>query len=139
MRRLQRLQDSVAQWKAKLLSNGRKCEERNRTLKEEKDAISKHFQVPMRCGDTRQRQHDRTSSELPSTCMFQELKGRMNKFREREGRRLQELTINSQAAISTLKTKLEKAERILKLAELTRKLETEREKVWLLVHGKLRR
>lgn len=45
MRRLQRLQDSVAQWKAKLLSNGRKCEERNKALKEEKDAISKHFQV----------------------------------------------------------------------------------------------
>merc|ERR1719230_438358 len=102
MRRLQRLQDSLAQWKTKLASNGRKCEERNRALKEEKDAISKHFQ---------------------------ELKGRMNKFREREGRRLQELTINSQGAISALRTKLEKAERILKQAELTRKLETEREKV----------
>ena len=45
MRRLQRLQDSLAQWKTKLASNGRKCEERNRALKEEKDAISKHFQV----------------------------------------------------------------------------------------------
>eukprot|EP00966_Prymnesium_polylepis_P094105 2178271-Prymnesium_polylepis.1 len=53
----------------------------------------------------------------------------MNKFREREGRRLQELTINSQGAISALRAKLEKAERILKQAELTRKLETEREKV----------
>jgi len=102
MRRLQRLQDSLAQWKTKLASNGRKCEERNRALKEEKEAISKHFQ---------------------------ELKGRMNKFREREGRRLQELTINSQGAISALRSKLEKAERILKQAELTRKLETEREKV----------
>ena len=102
MRRLQRLQDSLASWKTKLASNGRKCEERNRALKEEKDAISKHFQ---------------------------ELKGRMNKFREREGRRLQELTINSQGSISTLREKLSKAERILKLAELTRKLETEREKV----------
>jgi len=102
MRRLQRLQDSLSQWKTKLASNGRKCEERNRALKEEKEAIYKHFQ---------------------------ELKQRMNKFREREGRRLQELTINSQAAISSLKGRLEKAERILKLAELTRKLETEREKV----------
>ena len=60
---------------------------------------------------------------------FQELKGRMNKFREAEGRRLQELVINSQASIAALQAKLEKAERILKLAELARKLETEREKV----------
>ena len=72
MRRLQRTQDSLAHWKTKLASNQRECEERNRALKEEKDAISRHFQ---------------------------ELKGRMNKFREREARRLQELTINSQAAI----------------------------------------
>ena len=53
----------------------------------------------------------------------------MNKFREAEGRRLQELVINSQASIAALQAKLEKAERILKLAELARKLETEREKV----------
>lgn len=102
MRRLQRLQDSLAHWKTKLASNQRKCEERNRALKQEKDAIYKHFQ---------------------------ELKSRMQKFREREARRLQELTINSQAAIKALADKLSKAERILKLAELTRKLETEREKV----------
>ncbi len=102
MRRLQRLQDSLAHWKTKLASNGRKCEARNAALKEERDAISKHFQ---------------------------ELKGRMNKFREREARRLQELTLNSQAAISSLQSKREKAQRIIKLAELTRKFETEREKV----------
>ena len=91
MRKLQRLQDSLAHWKTKLASNSAKCEERNRAMKEEKDAISRHFQ---------------------------ELKGRMNKFREREALRLQELTINSQAAIKTLKARLEKAERIIKLAEL---------------------
>ena len=102
MRKLQRLQDSLAHWKTKLASNGRECEERNRSLREEKDAISRHFQ---------------------------ELKSRMNKFRESEGRRLQELVINSQAAIKSLQGKLERAERILKLAELARKLETEREKV----------
>merc|ERR1719331_1348324 len=102
MRRLQRLQDSLAHWKTKLSTNAKKCEERNRAMKAEKDAIFGHFQ---------------------------ELKGRMNKFREREAMRLQELTINSQAAISSLKGRLEKAERIIKLAELTRKFETEREKV----------
>merc|ERR1719181_1465023 len=60
---------------------------------------------------------------------FQELKGRMNKFREREATRLQELTISSQASIKALGSKMERAERILKLAEQTRRLETEREKV----------
>jgi len=102
LRRLQRLQDSLTHWKTKLASNGRKCEARNTALKEERDTISKHFQ---------------------------DLKGRMNKFREREAQRLQELTINSQAAISSLDARRERAERIIKLAELTRRYETEREKV----------
>ena len=102
MRKLQRLQDSLAHWKTKLASNQRECDERNRALREEKDAISRHFQ---------------------------ELKSRMNKFRESEGRRLQELVINAQSSLKALQAKLEKAERILRLAELARKLETEREKV----------
>ena len=102
MRRLQRLTDSIAHWKNKLSTNGKKCEARNSALKEERDSISRHFQ---------------------------ELKQRMNKFREREAMRLQELTINSQAAITALTARLEKAERIIRLAELTRKYETEREKV----------
>ena len=102
MRRLQRLQDSLAHWKNKLATNARKCEDRNKAMKTEKEAIFGHFQ---------------------------ELKGRMNKFREREAMRLQELTINSQAAIGSLKGRLEKAERIIKLGELTRVRETEREKV----------
>ena len=102
MRRLQRLTDSIAHWKNKLSTNGKKCEARNSALKEERDSISRHFQ---------------------------ELKQRMNKFREREAMRLQELTINSQAAIGSLKGRLEKAERIIKLGELTRVRETEREKV----------
>ena len=62
MRRLQRLQDSLAHWKQKLSTNQTKCQERNRAMKAEKDAIFGHFQ---------------------------ELKGRMNKFREREAQRLQ--------------------------------------------------
>ena len=102
MRKLQRLQDQIAHWKQKLATNGAKCEARNAAMKGERDAIARHFQ---------------------------ELKARMNRFREREAARLQELTINSQAAITTLTERKERAERILKLAELTRKLETEREKV----------
>eukprot|EP00322_Chrysochromulina_rotalis_P001243 CAMPEP_0115869394 /NCGR_PEP_ID=MMETSP0287-20121206/21788_1 /TAXON_ID=412157 /ORGANISM="Chrysochromulina rotalis, Strain UIO044" /LENGTH=526 /DNA_ID=CAMNT_0003324083 /DNA_START=55 /DNA_END=1638 /DNA_ORIENTATION=- len=102
IRRLQRLQDQIAHWKQKLGTNAKKCEERNQAMKAEKDAIFNHFQ---------------------------ELKGRMNKFREREALRLQELTINSQAAIKLLTERKDKAEKILKLGEHTRKFETEREKV----------
>jgi len=59
MRKLQRLQDQIAHWKQKLATNGAKCEARNAAMKGERDAIAKHFQ---------------------------ELKARMNRFRER-GRR----------------------------------------------------
>lgn len=101
-RRIQRLQDSIGHWRAKLAQNARECEERNRALREEKDAIARHYQ---------------------------DLKGRMARFRDGEGKRLQSLTLNARAAVKDLKDQLTKAENILKLAELNRKLETEREKV----------
>merc|ERR1719387_3003799 len=44
MRRLTRLQDSIAHWKQKLSTNQTKCQERNRAMKAEKDAIFGHFQ-----------------------------------------------------------------------------------------------
>jgi len=61
--------------------------------------------------------------------IWQDLKARMSKFREGEAKRLQELTLNARSAIKALGEKHKKAETILKLAELNRKLETEREKV----------
>lgn len=45
MRKLQRLQDSLAHWKHKLATNQRECEERNKAMKDEKEAIYEHFQV----------------------------------------------------------------------------------------------
>lgn len=102
MRRLQRLQDSINHWRTKIANNARECEERNRALREEKDAIGRHYQ---------------------------DLKARMAKFRDGEARRLQDLTMNARTAIKSLEEKLKRAENILKLAELNRKMETEREKV----------
>jgi len=101
-RRLQRLQDSINYWRTKIANNARECDERNRAMREEKDAIARHFQ---------------------------DLKGRMAKFRDAEAKRLQELTLNSRRAIGSLTEKLKKSESILKLGELNRKMETEREKV----------
>jgi hypothetical protein len=60
---------------------------------------------------------------------FQQLKHRMNKYREKEARRLLELTLNARKAIKSLGEKKKKAEKIISLAEYTRRMETEREKV----------
>jgi hypothetical protein len=53
----------------------------------------------------------------------------MNRFREEEERRLKELTNNSRNAVEKLKDYLSLGERILKTAEICRRLETEKEKV----------
>ena len=53
----------------------------------------------------------------------------MNDFREEERAKLTSMTVLSNAVIKNLDSKVEKAEKILKLAEMNRKLETEREKV----------
>lgn len=83
-------------------NNAKEYDEKNLALKEEKDAIQSQFQA---------------------------LKKRMNLFREQERVRLTELTLLSNNVIKTLRGKLEKAEMIIKLAEMNRKLETEEEKV----------
>jgi len=53
----------------------------------------------------------------------------MLNFRDDEGRRLADLTRNSKACMDTLTGFMKIGEKILKTAELCRKLETEREKV----------
>merc|ERR1711977_15260 len=60
---------------------------------------------------------------------FQELKAKMNRFRNEEKKRLTDLTQNARGCIKNLKDQLSLAEKILKTAELCRKFETEREKV----------
>ena len=64
-----------------MASNAKDCEERNRQLKEEREAMVAHFQ---------------------------ELKGQMNKLRENERDRLTKLTLESNGAIKELKRKTEK-------------------------------
>lgn len=102
MRKLVRLQDALAHWRTKIASNSREWDGRNKALRGEKDVMSKHYQ---------------------------QLKSRMNNFRAIEAERLKALTLDSGATIRTLKEKVASAERMIKLAELNRKLETEQEKV----------
>ncbi|KAJ3076801.1 Dynein regulatory complex subunit 2 [Podochytrium sp. JEL0797] len=102
MKKLIKLQETIAHFKSRLSNNSKDYEDRNKTLREEKEAIQSHFQA---------------------------LKRRMNAFRKSEHKRLTDLTILSSNVLKELQGKVEKAEMIIKLAEMNRKLETEREKV----------
>jgi len=102
LRQVERMHQAIQHWKMKIAQNRQECEERNQQLRGEKEQIQKHFQ---------------------------ELKARMNRFRAEEKKRLVDLTVNARSCEQGLKKQLELAERILKTAELCRKLETEREKV----------
>lgn len=102
MRKLQRIQTNISDLKAKMAGNAKEGDERNRQLRDEREIMLSHFQ---------------------------ELKGQMNKLRETEREYLTKLTLDSNAAIKELKRKSDKGERILRLAEMCRKLETEEEKV----------
>ena len=99
---MKKLQDAVSNCKARIASNARECEERNRALREEKDMIVQHFQ---------------------------ELKLRVNRFRDGEMSKLTGLTGAARDCIKDLEEKLKWMNNVLKLAELNRNLETEREKV----------
>jgi chromosome segregation ATPase len=102
LRQVERMQSQITHWKLKIQQNRQECEERNAQLRTEKDHIAKHFQ---------------------------ELKAKMNRFRNEEKKRLTDLTQNARGCIKNLKDQLGLAEKILKTAELCRKFETEREKV----------
>jgi hypothetical protein len=80
----------------------RECEERNKLLKAEKDQVSRHFQ---------------------------NMKQKMTRIRASQIVRQQQLSLKSHNCIETLQKQKSLAENILRLAEVARKLETEREKI----------
>ncbi|KAL3666303.1 hypothetical protein V7S43_008555 [Phytophthora oleae] len=110
IRKIERLQQSLALWRTKIAQNVRECSERNKALEEEKAAISHHFQT---------------------------LKGKMNRMREDQRRRLADLSQGAREAAKKLDAHLQLSERILQLGELVRKLETERERVLPFYHSTL--
>ncbi|KAJ3021787.1 Dynein regulatory complex subunit 2 [Thoreauomyces humboldtii] len=102
MRKLVKLQETIAHIKSRLSSNAHDFDARTRALRQTKESIQAHFQ---------------------------NLKRKMNAFRDGERRKLTELTIVSNKVIKDLEKKVGKAEKIIRLAEMNRKLETEEEKV----------
>ena len=88
--------------KLKILQHTKESNSRNLALKKEKENIARNYQ---------------------------ELKQKMLKFREEESKRLKELANNNRNAVLKLQDYVELGEKILKTAELCRRLETEKEKV----------
>lgn len=99
---LERLRKEIDSLRAKKMQTEFDMNERNKSLMEKKMKIHKHSQ---------------------------ELKYKMNQFRDAESARLTELIVNSKKCMDTLKGYEALAEKLLKTAELCRKLETERERV----------
>merc|ERR1719235_746560 len=91
LRQVERMQSQITHWKLKIQQNRQECEERNAQLRIEKDHIAKHFQ---------------------------ELKAKMNRFRNEEKKRLTDLTQNARGCIKNLKDQLSLAEK-KRLTDLT--------------------
>jgi acyl transferase domain-containing protein len=99
---IDRLKIKIEHMKLKTHQHTKESKKRNEALRKEKNNINNNYQ---------------------------ELKAKMTKFRDDETKRLTELAMNSRNAVMTLKDHMTLGERILKTAELCRRLETEREKV----------
>mmetsp|Transcript_11897 Transcript_11897/g.36053 ORF Transcript_11897/g.36053 Transcript_11897/m.36053 type:complete len:511 (-) Transcript_11897:121-1653(-) len=102
MRKIERLKNNVRHWNAKINRTIQESAERNKLLLDERNVIQRHFQ---------------------------KLKGRMSRFRDSQATRISELTENANQTMETLRGNRVLAEKILKLGEISRKLETEQEKV----------
>ncbi|KAK9826691.1 hypothetical protein WJX74_010157 [Apatococcus lobatus] len=98
-RRLTHLQDSLGEWRTKLAADRKEWEDRNRALRAERDRLS---------------------------ASHRGLKATLERQRAQQAERLRQISIDRE---KDLKEQLSKAERLLKLGELCRKLEREREKV----------
>jgi len=102
MRKIHKLQETIANWKANLQNNINECEERDKSMKEEKEQTAKHFK---------------------------ELKLKMQRWRKQQEDKLNRLVTQARDTKQALGVKSKKAQRILRLSELCRSLETERERV----------
>lgn len=100
--RIEKLQTALSAWRKKMGSNEHEYKDRNDTLRKEKEEIARHYR---------------------------QLKARMDKFRKGQTTRLYQLTAMTRNCSGENQDKLHLAESILKLAEICRKMETEKEKI----------
>lgn len=101
-KKIDNLQTTIQQWRAKIRQLGRETEERNRLLLEEKHSIQTHYQ---------------------------QLKQRIQAYRGTQNQRLLQLSESANGCKVKLNEKLDLARRVLQLSEFCRKLETIQELV----------
>jgi dynein regulatory complex subunit 2 len=101
-KKIDNLQNTIKQWRAKIRQLGRETEERNRLLLEEKHSIQTHYQ---------------------------QLKQRIHTYRGTQNQRLLQLSECANKCKLKLNEKLDLARRVLQLSEFCRKLETIQELV----------
>ena len=101
-RRIERMQAQLAHWRKQRKATEAEWSTRNETLREEKESMQRHYR---------------------------ELTKKMKESRATERSRLRGLVEASAEASKAVDAKIARAEKILKLAEMARKLETEEEKI----------
>ncbi|EFB19306.1 hypothetical protein PANDA_017008, partial [Ailuropoda melanoleuca] len=102
MRKIQRLQDSIIILKSKIMVHSRESEDQNQYIRKDKELV---------------------------LAQLRKLKAQRTQARELSQENLVKLTLESNATLKALRKIVNKGEKILKLAEICRKLETEEEKV----------
>lgn len=102
MKKIQKLQEAIAALKGKITAYSREGEWQNQCIRNDKELV--HVQL-------------------------RKLKAQRTQARGKSQENLVKLTLESNAALKGLKKVVEKGEKILKLAEICRKFETEEEKV----------
>nr|XP_023423418.1 coiled-coil domain-containing protein 65 isoform X2 [Cavia porcellus] len=102
MKKIQKLQEAIAVLKGKIMLHSRESEDQNQYIRNDKDLI---------------------------LIQLRKLKAQRTQAREISQENLVKLTRESNATLKALKKVVDKGEKILKLAEICRKFETEEEKV----------
>lgn len=102
MKKIQRLQEAISVLKGKIVAHSRESEWQNQCIRNDKELV--HVQL-------------------------RKLKIQRTQARTESQENLVKLTLESNATLKALKKVVEKGEKILKLAEICRKFETEEEKV----------
>ncbi|TPX35184.1 hypothetical protein SeMB42_g07207 [Synchytrium endobioticum] len=117
--------------KAKDLRNAKEIDYQMRKLAKLQESISSLKQKHSHILHTHESQlqglrelRERISSQ------FQAMKLSMSISREREKRRLADLSVMSNQTIKLLRSRVDKAERIIKLAEMNNRMESDEERVW---------
>ena len=140
VRKIDKLQNSLQYWRAKLATDTREAEERcvlwgcARAGWQDTATVVVDAHMRRACRNTRMRQEKEAVS-----LHFQSLKSRMNGQRESQKRRLTELANTARSTSDALQERNELAERVIGLSERARLLETEREKVRVAWHKAWRR